>query len=116
MAKAKKRKHRKLDRSLPALTRNRSLPRWLLHGNWRGSSGRLDSFRINRCGGDILGGGNLWGRKHRGHGVLEQTANDFAPLRDVPGETSWFLYGSDGCKQQNGKTDHEKRHKVFRTF
>lgn len=51
-----------------------------------------------------------------GHGVLEQTANDFAPLRDVAGETSWFLYGSDGCKQQNGKTDHEKRHKVFRTF
>ena len=44
--------------------------------------------------------GNKWGssaesvgRKHWGHGVLEETANDFAPLRGVPGETSWFLYG-----------------------
>jgi len=39
------------------------------------------------------------GRKHWGHGVLEETANDFAPLGDVPHETSWFLYGSEGLKQ-----------------
>jgi len=40
------------------------------------------------------------GRKHRGDGALAETANDFAPLRDVPGETSWFLYGSEGFKQK----------------
>jgi hypothetical protein len=41
------------------------------------------------------------GRKHRGHGVLEETANDFAPLRDATGETSWFLYGSEGFSQMD---------------
>jgi len=41
---------------------------------------------------------NLW-VENMGHGVLEETAKDFAPLRDGPSETSWFLYGSEGLKQ-----------------
>jgi len=43
---------------------------------------------------------NLWVENTGGTGALAETANDFAPLRDVPGETSWFLYGSEGFKQK----------------
>ena len=34
---------------------------------------------------------NTGGIKHR-HGALQDKAKDFAPLRDGPRQTSWFLY------------------------
>ena len=80
---------------------------------WNGNQRRVRDKEISN--GTYLWMGfldRIGGRKTRGHGVLEETANDCAPLRDVPTETSWFLYGSEGFKQQAIRTTR-KSHRGF---
>ena len=55
----------------------------MVHEGTKGPNGRKVDVNIGAA--IHLSGRNLWVEK-QGARVLEETANDFAPLRDVPGE------------------------------